>query len=73
MYNFYWKQFYRAVNILKFSLSSFRSCAVGAGCCGNFMIAHIVPCEKFHRNGGAPPETFSSGKYDAPEEVGGDR
>ena len=34
---------------------------------------HIVPCEKFHRIGGAPPETFSSEKYDAPEEVGGDR
>ena len=34
---------------------------------------HIVPCGKFHRIGGAPPETFSSEKYDAPEEVGGDR
>ena len=34
---------------------------------------HIVPCEKFHRIRGAPPETFSSEKYDAPEEVGGDR
>ena len=35
--------------------------------------SHIVPCGKFHRIGGAPPETFSSEKYDAPEEVGGDR
>ena len=34
---------------------------------------HIVPCGKFPRIGGAPPETFSSVKYDAPEEVGGDR
>ena len=34
---------------------------------------HIVPCGKFHRIGGAPPETFPSEKYDAPEEVGGDR
>ena len=34
---------------------------------------HIVPCGKFHIIGGAPPETFSSEKYDAPEEVGGDR
>ena len=34
---------------------------------------HIVPCGKFHRIGGAPPETFSSGKYDAPEEVGGNK
>ena len=33
----------------------------------------VVPCGKFHRIGGAPPETFSSEKYDAPEEVGGDR
>ena len=34
---------------------------------------HIVPCGKFHRIGGAPPETFPNGKYDAPEEMGGDR
>ena len=34
---------------------------------------HIVPCGKFHRIGGAPPETFSSEKYDSPEEVGGYR
>ena len=34
---------------------------------------HIVPCGKFRRIGGAPPETFPSEKYDAPEEVGGDR
>ena len=34
---------------------------------------HIVPCGKFHRIGGAPPETFPNVKYDAPEEVGGDR
>ena len=37
------------------------------------LAGHIVPCGKFHRIGGAPPETFSSEKYDAPEEVGGDR
>ena len=36
-------------------------------------IPHIVPCGKFHRIGGAPPETFPSEKYDAPEEVGGDK
>ena len=35
--------------------------------------SHIVPCGKFHRIGGAPRETFSSEKYDAPEEVGGER
>ena len=35
--------------------------------------AHIVPCGKFHRIGGAPRETFPSEKYDAPEKVGGDR
>ena len=34
---------------------------------------HIVPCGKFHRIGGAPPETIPSENYDAPEEVGGDR
>ena len=34
---------------------------------------HIVPSEKFHRIGGAPPKTFPNVKYDAPEEVGGDR
>ena len=28
--------------------------------------AHIVPCENFHRTGGAPPETFPNVKYDAP-------
>ena len=37
------------------------------------VILHIVPCGKFHRIGGAPPETFPSKKYDAPEEVGSDR
>ena len=35
--------------------------------------SHIVPCGKFHRIGGAPPETFPNVKYDAPEEMGGDR
>ena len=30
---------------------------------------HIVPCGKFHRIGGAPPELFSNIKYDAPEEL----
>ena len=34
---------------------------------------HIVPCGKFNRIGGAPHETFPRVKYDAPEEVGGDR
>ena len=38
-----------------------------------FNTLHIVPFEKFHRIGGAPPETFPNVKYDAPEEVGGDR
>ena len=36
-------------------------------------IYHIVSCGKFHRIGGAPLETFPNVKYDAPEEVGGDR
>ena len=35
--------------------------------------ACVVPIEKFHRIGGASPETFPNVKYDAPEEVGGDR
>ena len=34
---------------------------------------HIVPIGMFHRMGGTPPEIFPSVKYDAPEEVGGDR
>ena len=34
---------------------------------------HIVSFEKFYRIGGAPPETFPNVKYDAPEELGGDR
>ena len=34
---------------------------------------HIVPCGKFHKIGAAPPETFPGEKYDAPEEVVGDR
>ena len=34
---------------------------------------HIVPFGKFHRIEGAPPETFPNVKYDALEEVGGDR
>ena len=34
---------------------------------------HIVPFGKFHRIGGAPLETFHNVKYDAPEEVGGNR
>ena len=34
---------------------------------------HIVPFGKFHRIGGAPPKTFPNAKYDAPEEMGGDR
>ena len=35
--------------------------------------AHIFAYGKFHRIGGAPPETFTNFKYDAPEEGGGDR
>ena len=38
-----------------------------------YLTMHIVPCGKFHRIEGVPPETFSSEKYDAPEAVGGDR
>ena len=34
---------------------------------------HIVPFGKFHRIGGAPPVTFYNVKYDAPEELGGNR
>ena len=34
---------------------------------------HIVPFGKFHKIGGAPPETFPNVKYDAPEEEGGDK
>ena len=37
------------------------------------VLKHIVLCEKFHRIRGAPPQTFPNVKYDAPEEVGGDR
>ena len=31
-------------------------------------MTHIVPFGKFHRIGGAPPDTFPNVKYDAPEE-----
>ena len=34
---------------------------------------HIVQFGKFHRIGGAPPETFPNVKYDDPEEVDGNR
>ena len=34
---------------------------------------HIVPFGKFCRIVGAPPESFPNVKYDAPEEVSGDR
>ena len=34
---------------------------------------NIVPFGKFHRIGGAPPETFPNVKYEGPEEVDGDR
>ena len=34
---------------------------------------HIVPLRKFHGFVGAPPKTFPNVKYDAPEEVGGNR
>ena len=37
------------------------------------ILTHIVPYGKFHRIGGASPETLPNVKYDAPEEVGGDR
>ena len=38
------------------------------------LTTHIVPFVKFHRIGGALPETFPNVKYEyAPEEVGGDR
>ena len=42
-------------------------------CDSLLMTYHIVPFGKFHRIGGAPPETFPNFKYDVPEEVGGDR
>ena len=41
--------------------------------CVILQLFHIVPCGKLHRIGGAPPETFPNVKYDAPEEVGGNR
>ena len=34
---------------------------------------HIVPFGNFHSIGGAPPETFPNVKYDAPEEMGGNK
>ena len=34
---------------------------------------HIVPFGKFHKIGGAPPDTFPNVRYDAPEEMGGER
>ena len=37
------------------------------------LYGHIVPFRKFHRIRVAPPETFPNVKYDAPEEVSGDR
>ena len=37
------------------------------------LFIHIVPFGKFHIIRGAPPETIPNVKYDAPEEVGGDR
>ena len=40
---------------------------------GRGSVMHIVPFRKFNSIGGAPPETFPNVKYDAPEEVGGDR
>ena len=39
----------------------------------NLKDIHLVPFGKFHRIGGASPETFPNFKYDVPEEVGGDR
>ena len=39
----------------------------------NKQLTHIVPFGKFHRIGGTPPKTFTSDRYDVPEEVGGDR
>ena len=38
-----------------------------------FPMTHIVPFGKFHKIGGAPPETFPNVKYDAPEEMSGER
>ena len=38
-----------------------------------FTTRHIVPFGKFQRVGGAPPKTFPNVKYDAPEELGGDK
>ena len=32
-------------------------------------IVPSVPCEKFHRIKGAPPETFPNVEYDTPEEA----
>ena len=43
------------------------------GCRTALATPHIVPCGKFHRIRGAPPKTFPNVKYDAPEEVGGNR
>ena len=42
-------------------------------CSCHMLHVHIVPFGKFYRIGGAPPQTFPNVKYDAPEEVGGDR
>ena len=39
----------------------------------DYIVTHIVPFGKFHKIGGAPSETFPYVKYDASEEVGGDR
>ena len=36
-------------------------------------VGHIVSFGKFHRIGGASPQTFPYLKNDAPEELGGDR
>ena len=56
-------------------MESLLPCVVGRGHIPQIRarVSHIVPCGKFHRIGGAPPETFPSEKYDAPKEVGGDR
>ena len=58
---------------IKFASLTFLALIYRLECWIPKQVGHIVPCGKFHRIGGAPPETFSSEKYDAPEEVGGDR
>ena len=55
------------------TVQSITHCAKNKTMAIVFITTHIVPCGKIHRIGGAPPESFHNVKYDAPEEVGGDR